>query len=294
MGVPSNTGPPPGSVGVGELFADAQTKMLWLGVPSSIDASLSVLVADIVGLLEGDDEGLVHANVYTDGRIATRAPTVHTHAIADVTGLQAALDALPSSLPIGAIVLWSGAIGTIPTGWALCDGTGGTVDLRGSFVMGGGGVRAVFSAGGSENRTITSTSAGAHSHAATAAATALTTDQIPPHTHVVTDPGHVHTVTDAGHHHEVPSSTGGGGGTGPSTAYAAVDGDPTKHLLTTDAPTGIAVASHATGITVADNVSANNGHTHNVTMAGAPAHSHQSTFDVLPPYVVLAYIQKIA
>lgn len=40
------------------------------------------------------------------------------------------------SLPIGAIVMWSGAIASIPSGWALCDGTNGTPDLRNRFIRG--------------------------------------------------------------------------------------------------------------------------------------------------------------
>jgi hypothetical protein len=34
----------------------------------------------------------------------------------------------------GIIVMWSGLIVNIPTGWALCDGTNGTPDLRNSFI----------------------------------------------------------------------------------------------------------------------------------------------------------------
>lgn len=41
-------------------------------------------------------------------------------------------------LPTGIIVAWSGTIATIPDGWALCDGTNGTPDLRGRFLVGGG------------------------------------------------------------------------------------------------------------------------------------------------------------
>lgn len=33
------------------------------------------------------------------------------------------------------IVVWSGSIGTIPVGWALCDGSGDTPDLRDSFIQ---------------------------------------------------------------------------------------------------------------------------------------------------------------
>ena len=44
------------------------------------------------------------------------------------------------SLPVGTIVLWSGAANKIPDGWALCDGStvngSKTPDLRGRFVVG--------------------------------------------------------------------------------------------------------------------------------------------------------------
>ncbi len=38
--------------------------------------------------------------------------------------------------PVGAILLWSGSASTIPDGFQLADGTNGTPDLRGKFVMG--------------------------------------------------------------------------------------------------------------------------------------------------------------
>ncbi len=39
-------------------------------------------------------------------------------------------------VPRGVIVMWSGTISSIPSGWALCDGTNGTPDLRDKFVYG--------------------------------------------------------------------------------------------------------------------------------------------------------------
>jgi hypothetical protein len=47
------------------------------------------------------------------------------------------------SVPIGVIVMWSGAIATIPSGWALCDGTNGTPNLKDRFVVGAGNTYAV-------------------------------------------------------------------------------------------------------------------------------------------------------
>lgn len=40
------------------------------------------------------------------------------------------------SVPLGAILMWSGTIANIPTGYALCNGSNGTPDLRGRFVVG--------------------------------------------------------------------------------------------------------------------------------------------------------------
>lgn len=42
----------------------------------------------------------------------------------------------PHLMPKGAIVMWSGATTAIPNGWALCDGTNKTPDLRGRFIVG--------------------------------------------------------------------------------------------------------------------------------------------------------------
>jgi hypothetical protein len=41
-------------------------------------------------------------------------------------------------MPCGAIVLWCGAVGDIPPGYALCDGANGTPDLRDRFVLAAG------------------------------------------------------------------------------------------------------------------------------------------------------------
>jgi len=43
------------------------------------------------------------------------------------------------AIPKGVIVMWSGDPAKVPAGWALCDGSKGTPDLRDKFVMGAGG-----------------------------------------------------------------------------------------------------------------------------------------------------------
>lgn len=42
---------------------------------------------------------------------------------------------ITGAVPAGCILLWSGAISAIPTGWALCDGNNGTPDLTDRFVI---------------------------------------------------------------------------------------------------------------------------------------------------------------
>ncbi len=39
-------------------------------------------------------------------------------------------------VPRGGIIMWSGSINDIPNGWALCDGTNDTPDLRDRFIIG--------------------------------------------------------------------------------------------------------------------------------------------------------------
>ena len=63
----------------------------------------------------------------------------------------------------GMIMLWSGSIGSIPGGWALCNGSNGTPDLRDRFVVGAGSAYAVGATGGAVNHTHGGTTNG-HSH----------------------------------------------------------------------------------------------------------------------------------
>lgn len=38
-------------------------------------------------------------------------------------------------VPSGGIIMWSGTIATIPSGWYLCNGSNGTPDLRNKFIV---------------------------------------------------------------------------------------------------------------------------------------------------------------
>ena len=87
-----------------------------------------------------------------------------------------------SAIPSGIIVMWSGTIATIPSGWYLCNGSNGTPDLRNKFIIG-----AFADNAGVANTTITgsNTQTGGSKDAIVVSHT---------HTATVTDPGHSHTV----------------------------------------------------------------------------------------------------
>lgn len=79
-----------------------------------------------------------------------------------------------SGIPTGGIIMWSGSIATIPTGWALCDGGNGTPDLKDRFVVG-----ATQDDGGQAKTTIKGSlmqTGGEHQHT-------LTIAEIPKHHH---------------------------------------------------------------------------------------------------------------
>jgi hypothetical protein len=138
-----------------------------------------------------------------------------------------------ATIPSGLISMWSGSIGSIPSGWYLCDGSNGTPNLTDRFIVGAGSTYAVNGTGGASSVT-------------------LTTNNLPAHTHTITDPGHFHT------------GVAGGGGTY-YQRYGSGSGADSAGANTATATTGI------TGT--------------NSTGSG-------TSFSILNPYYALAFIQK--
>ena len=93
-------------------------------------------------------------------------------------GIQGESFALP-----GMIVMWSGHPLSIPSGWALCDGTGLTPNLKGRFIVGYDSTDPDYSTvgfvGGEKEHT-------------------LTVGEIPAHTHSYTAPNGSGVIGDAG------------------------------------------------------------------------------------------------
>lgn len=69
-----------------------------------------------------------------------------------------------NGVPKGVIVMWSGAIAEVPSGWALCDGTKGTPNLKDRFIVGAGNTYNVAATGGEAMHTLTIAEMPAHAH----------------------------------------------------------------------------------------------------------------------------------
>ena len=293
--------PAPGSVVPGNLYADLQSRTLWLGVNPAVDPSGAVLMADIMGLQDQMQDLETTAKAYTDTQVALRAPLSHTHTSAQITDFDEAVAEVAGSVPglkfnRGSILMYHGSIANIGVGdwagWSLCDGSNGTPDLRDRFIIGAGNK----TPGASTPVPIVTSLAGAHTPVIQG--TAITLAQMPSHSHSVSGSfsgsGANYTDTHGGHQHpngyagtNVPDEGG--------WSYKAAGAD-------TSAYTGVAGAhNHYVSIGVSGSISgtaaavgSGTAHTHGAN--AVPDHSHGVSTTILReaiPYYALAFVMKL-
>jgi microcystin-dependent protein len=159
---------------------------------------------------------------------------------------------LPYLVQPGTIVAFNSV--NAPTGWLICDGSNGTPDLRGRFIMQRG------SGAGLTTRTF-GQSGGTETHT-------LITDEIPSHTHTGT--------TDADGNHNHGGSTGAVNNFAPGNEQVSNIGSGATVL-------GNENDSHSHSIS--DSGTHTHGFTSNAT-GGGSAHA------IMNPYYVLTYIMK--
>ncbi len=163
--------------------------------------------------------------------------------------------AAPEAIPAGVIVMWSGTLATIPSGWSLCDGTGGTPDLRSRFVKGAPASTNPGGTGGSST-------------------TSLTISNLPAHDH-----GSV-----GSHSHSGSSGSGGSHShtyTAPANAQNLALGAVNASIVSSPGSSTGSAGSHSHSVSV----SSGGGHTHSSVGSGT-AFNHE------PAYYELAYIMK--
>ena len=78
-------------------------------------------------------------------------------------------------IPAGCILLWSGAVSAIPTGWVICDGANSTPNLTDRFVIhadnDSGGTNDVDDTGGASTASLSVANLPAHTHGSAGAHT---------------------------------------------------------------------------------------------------------------------------
>ncbi len=161
---------------------------------------------------------------------------------------------LSSAIPVGVIVMWSGQVTNVPTGWALCNGSGGTPDLRGKFIVGAGGTYSLGQTGGAERNDIS-------------------------HTHAI-NPDAPPTSVAGNHAHHVEGQTNACIGDcvdGADSGSKSVGSDTHQHSFSIGT-SGAGDHSHTV-----------NNHAH----GGITQSSNTTTIDNRPPYYALAYIMKL-
>tara|TARA_B110000977_G_scaffold31713_1_gene42052 strand:- start:1980 stop:2720 length:741 start_codon:yes stop_codon:yes gene_type:complete len=184
--------------------------------------------------------------------------TASTSEINKLDGLEATtsqLNALAATggIPSGGIIMWSGSVGSIPTGWVLCNGSSGSPDLRNRFVVGAGSSYAVNATGGTDSVSLSTANLPAHSHSFSGSGT---------------------TDTAGNHRHDNVAK--------PLINDAGRDGD------SGSTSTGLEEYDKFGGVTgyAGD-------HTHTVSISGTTGNQGSGTsHENRPPYYALAYIFK--
>jgi len=179
------------------------------------------------------------------------------------------------SIPAGLIAKWSGSVLNIPAGWALCNGTNGTPDLRNRFVVGAGSTYSVGATGGADSVTLTAAQMPTHNHTASTATAGA-------HTHggsTGSNGGHGHTASTGAagsHSHTATTSSAGSHGHSASTNSTGAH----SHTYLYGTSTGVGAAAGRRGTTTpnfGESVSSAGAHSHTVTVNSSGAHTHTLT-----------------
>ena len=144
--------------------------------PDHVNAMLDIIYNEFNGNIDWDNikaalQNAANGLVKLDADAKVPIAQIPAAAITDTEYL----------VPSGIIVMWSGTLGTIPADWSLCDGTGGTPDLRDKFIYGWTDGVDPGGTGG----------AATHQH---------DYSDVPSHNHTITPNPHTHSYSDSNIH----------------------------------------------------------------------------------------------
>lgn len=202
------------------------------------------------------------------------------------------LDNPVSDVPAGMIMMWSGALDSVPDGWALCDGSNGTPDLRTTFIMGASSSVAPGTTGGSNSLTLTVDQLPSHTHSASASSAGshthgASTGSAGSHTHSAS------TGSAGSHSHKIYQRTTYGGYRDRTGGHNNDQYGSENDFETRNNP-----GNHTHTLYV----NSGGSHTHTVSLSSSGDHSHTvsvgttggtDAIDNRPATILLGYIMKL-
>lgn len=203
----------------------------------------------------------------TNASTAATAVSATTTSVTDASNNIATTQFVHSVIPTGVILMWSGTYNTIPTGWALCNGTNGTPNLVSKFVLGASDTVLANTTGGSTTSASTLETSGVHAHDTITGNTALTEAQMPAHNHLL--PG--------------DDFLSVGDGIAGWTARYAETVPYDARSITGSGVTGFMWRTSDTGSGAS--------HAHEITADGVHTHI-MNALPIMPPWYALCYIMK--
>ena len=157
----------------------------------------------------------------------------------------------------GLIVMWSGSVSNVPTGWALCDGNNGTPNLQDRFIVGAGSTYSPKATGGEATHKLTIAEMPSHNH--NLSLSGLTTSSAG---------GHIHSV---------------------SGSFARI-----KSNQQYNAERGISYTTYAVDNGGSGFIENSGAHTHSISGSGTISNTGSGiAHNNLPPYYALCFIMKL-
>ena len=286
-------------------------------IAANLTANINQVYADLLSNVAVIDAGLAEVTVAWTANAISQQTQINTlingsttQTYSDNSNKYATTAFVQSVLPKGTIVLWGGSAATIPAGWALCNGqtVNGitTPDLRGQFIIGAtgdsGGNYNKGTTGGATGVALSTANLPSHTHGISGSSSG-TTGLSGSHTHIAsttaTDSGHIHSVNESPHQHSTTFNRTSKSNN--STPYMLTDPNVGENLngsvalATTPASTGLSIFSASASISASTTLTAVGDHQHSVSVtipSATNATGSGTSFSTLPPYYALCYIQK--